>query len=156
MYSAINCVLLTIKARRYAVPRMKILNTVEQEAFDMPPVFNSVQRKLFFDFPMKIRRLSANLRTPTNQLCFLLGNGYFKASKRFFSARTFHSRDIRYVAQHEAIPLDDVEGDCQRFSDFLATYQPARRIRFLGGKAARFFRYYAPKIYDLDGCQSGT
>jgi hypothetical protein len=34
--------------------RMKILNTVEQEAFDIPPVFNSVQRKRFFDFPMKM------------------------------------------------------------------------------------------------------
>ena len=66
------------------MPRMKILNTVEQEAFDMPPVFNSVQRKRFFDFPLKIRRLAANLRTPINRLCFLLSCGYFKASKRFF------------------------------------------------------------------------
>ncbi len=90
---------------------MKILNTVEQEAFDMPPVFNSVQRKRFFDFPLKIRRLAANLRTPINRLCFLLSCGYFKASKRFFSARTFHSLDIRYVAQHETIPLDDVDID---------------------------------------------
>jgi hypothetical protein len=35
-------------ARRPTMPRMKILNTVEQEAFDLPPVFNSVQRKQFF------------------------------------------------------------------------------------------------------------
>jgi hypothetical protein len=90
---------------------MKILNTVEQEAFDMPPVFNSDQRKRFFDFPVKIRNLAANLRTTINRLCFLLSCGYFKSSKRFFTARTFHSRDIRYVAQHEAIPLDDVHID---------------------------------------------
>ena len=93
------------------MPRMKILNTVEQEAFDTPPVFNSDQRKRFFDFSIKIRHLTSNLRTPINRLCFLLSCGYFKASKRFFSARTFHSRDIRYVAQHEAIPLDDVDID---------------------------------------------
>ena len=93
------------------MPRMKILNTVEQETFDIPPVFNSVQRKRFFDFPLKIRHLAANLRTPINRLCFLLSCGYFKASKRFFSARTFHSLDIRYVAQHETIPLDDVDID---------------------------------------------
>ena len=93
------------------MPRMKILNTVEQEAFDMPPVFNSVQRKRFFDFPLKIRRLAANLRTPINRLCFLLSCGYFKTSRRFFSAQTFHSRDIRYIAQNEAIPVDDVDID---------------------------------------------
>ena len=83
--------------------RMKILNTIEQEAFDTPPLFNSVQRKRFFDFPVKIRQFAANLQTPITRLCFLLNCGYFKASRRFFFARTFHSRDIRYVAQHEAI-----------------------------------------------------
>ena len=29
--------------------RMKILNASEQEAFDAPPRFNSVERKQFFD-----------------------------------------------------------------------------------------------------------
>jgi hypothetical protein len=28
---------------------MKILNTIEQDAFERPPVFNSVQRKRYFD-----------------------------------------------------------------------------------------------------------
>jgi hypothetical protein len=30
---------------------MNILNAVEREAFDSPPVFNSFQRKQYFDFP---------------------------------------------------------------------------------------------------------
>ena len=33
------------------MPRMNILNAVEREAFDSPPVFNSLQRKQYFDFP---------------------------------------------------------------------------------------------------------
>ena len=33
------------------MPRMNILNVVEREAFDSPPVFNSFQRKQYFDFP---------------------------------------------------------------------------------------------------------
>ena len=33
------------------MPRMNILNTVEQEAFESAPVFNSFQRKQYFDFP---------------------------------------------------------------------------------------------------------
>ena len=36
------------------MPRMNILNTVEREAFDSPPVFNSLQRKHYFDFPSKL------------------------------------------------------------------------------------------------------
>jgi len=33
------------------MPRMNILNAVEREAFDSPPVFNTFQRKQYFDFP---------------------------------------------------------------------------------------------------------
>ena len=33
------------------MPRMNILNAVEREAFDSPPVFHSFQRKQYFDFP---------------------------------------------------------------------------------------------------------
>jgi hypothetical protein len=35
------------------MPRMNILNAVEREAFGSPPVFNSFQRKQYFDFPSK-------------------------------------------------------------------------------------------------------
>jgi hypothetical protein len=37
------------------MPRMKILNSVEREVFDFPPIFNSVERKRCFDFPMARR-----------------------------------------------------------------------------------------------------
>ncbi|MGH9772860.1 MAG: Tn3 family transposase, partial [Candidatus Acidiferrales bacterium] len=79
------------------MPRMNILNTVEREAFDSPPIFNSVERKHYFDFPSGLRRLAGNLRTPIHQLGFLLSAGYFKAAKRFFPPSTFHRRDIEYV-----------------------------------------------------------
>ena len=46
------------------MPRMNILNAVEREAFDSPPVFNSFQRKQYFDFPSKLRRFVAGLRSP--------------------------------------------------------------------------------------------
>jgi Domain of unknown function (DUF4158) len=81
------------------MPRMNILNTVEREAFDSPPVFNSVQRKQYFDLPSKLRRFAARLRSPAHQLAFLLSAGYFKAVKRFFSPSAFQPRDIEYVAR---------------------------------------------------------
>lgn len=81
------------------MPRMNIFNTVEREAFDSPPVFNSVQRKQSFDFPSLLRRFAGSLCAPTHQLCFLLSAGYFKVSKRFFPPATFHRRDVEYVAR---------------------------------------------------------
>jgi hypothetical protein len=62
------------------MPRMKILNSVEREAFELPPVFNSAERRRHFDPPVAIEQIAAGLRTPTNQLCFLLSCGYFKAT----------------------------------------------------------------------------
>ena len=81
------------------MPRMNILNTAEREAFNSPPVFSSFQRKQYFDFPSKLRRFAAGLRNPAYQLGFLLGAGYFKAARRFFSPGSFHPRDIEYVAR---------------------------------------------------------
>jgi len=88
---------------------MNILNAVEQEAFESAPVFNSFQRKQYFDFPQAIQQATANLRTPANQLCFLLSCGYFKASKRFFPARTFHPRDVEYVVGRTGLRLEQIE-----------------------------------------------
>lgn len=93
------------------MPRMNILNTVEQEAFDSAPVFNSFQRKHYFDFPQAIQHAAASLRPPANQLCFLLSCGYFKASKRFFPTRTFHPRDIAYVADRTGFRLEEIQLD---------------------------------------------
>ena len=81
------------------MPRMNILNTVEREAFNSPSVFNSVQRKQYFDFPPELRHLPSSLRASTHQLCFLLSAAYFKAARRFFSPRTFPRREMEYVAR---------------------------------------------------------
>jgi hypothetical protein len=57
--------------------RMKILNAVEQEQFESPPVCNSVQRKHYFDFSSDLLILSQDLQTPTNQVWGFL-RGYAK------------------------------------------------------------------------------
>ena len=49
------------------MPRMKILNGVEREVFDLPPIFNSAERKRCFDFPVPIQDIASSLRTSTNQ-----------------------------------------------------------------------------------------
>ena len=79
------------------MPRMNILNALERAAFDVPPVFNSSERKKHFDAPVGIRDFANQLRTATNQVDFLLAAGYFSATKKFYAVKRFHERDIDYV-----------------------------------------------------------
>jgi len=91
------------------MPRMQILSTVEHDAFESPPVFTSAQRRHHFDFSPEVEQLALSLRTPTNQLGFLLSWGYFTATKRFFSPQTLHSADVEYVAKRLGLSLDAVD-----------------------------------------------
>ena len=86
--------------------RMKIFNTLEEESFESPPVFNSAERKRFFSFPLILTDSMANLRTPTNKVCFLVAAGYFKARRKFFGWQ-FRPTDIEYVARQ--IDVNPVE-----------------------------------------------
>src|SRR5271166_6813093 len=86
---------------------MKIFNTLEEEAFETPPEFNSAERKRFFSLPLLLKDSQANLRTPTNKVCFLVTAGYFKARRRFF-AKQFHLTDIEYVARQIGMNLAEV------------------------------------------------
>jgi hypothetical protein len=51
--------------------RMKILNAVEQEQFESPPVFNSVQRKQYFDFSSELLTLAQDFKQPRTKSAFL-------------------------------------------------------------------------------------
>lgn len=87
--------------------RMKIFNTLEEEAFESPPVFNSAERKRFFTLPLMLEDSMVNLRTPINKVCFLVVAGYFKARRKFF-ARQFHQTDIDYVAHQIGVNPSEV------------------------------------------------
>ena len=82
------------------MPRMSILNADEKEAFDSPPLFNSVQRKLYFDVTPRIASKLDTLKTPTNQVSFLVIAAYFKATKRFFCQR-FCENDLEYPESYQ-------------------------------------------------------
>lgn len=122
------------------MPRMNILNSVEREAFESPPVFNSVQRKQYFDFPSALQRLAAGLRSATHQLGFLLSGGYFKAAKRFFPPSMFRLRDIEYVAH--ALGRSDPTFDPADYSDRTRERHECMIREFYGFRA-----------FDEDACQ---
>lgn len=87
--------------------RMKIFNTLEEEAFESPPVFNSAERKQFFSLPVTLNDSMVDLRTPTNKVCFMVAAGYFKARRRFFG-RQFRQADIEYAALQVGVNQADV------------------------------------------------
>jgi len=88
------------------MPRMNILNRTEQNTFDTPPVFNSVERKQFFEFSPSLVEMALRLQRPVNSIGFLLSCGYFKARKRFFRPQEYHQRDIEYVARRIGLSSD--------------------------------------------------
>jgi len=70
--------------REIPMARMNIFNTLEQETFESPPVFNSVDRLKFFFAPLLFGDSMESMRTPTNKVCFIVMAGYFKARRKFF------------------------------------------------------------------------
>lgn len=62
------------------MPRMRILSATEQQLFDLPPKFDSVQRKQFFDFPIALRTVADDFRNPSSRIGFFVVGGYFKAT----------------------------------------------------------------------------
>ena len=60
------------------MPRMNILNAEERNAFDCPPVLSSADRKRVFARSAKVDSVLRTLRTPTNEIYFLLMLGYFE------------------------------------------------------------------------------
>jgi TnpA family transposase len=80
------------------MPRLPFLSPEEHAAFDTPPVFTNAERQRFFAISHSLDTLLRSFRTPTNQSCFVLALGYFKATQRFF-VRQFHEPDAAYVAR---------------------------------------------------------
>ncbi|MFT5098491.1 MAG: TnpA family transposase, partial [Planctomycetaceae bacterium] len=90
-----------------AMPRMRILSSAEQAAFELPPEFQSEQRKSHFSLSRKLLAYARGLRTPPNQVGFLLSCSYFKAARRFFSPGNFYPRDIEYATRQLGLTEDD-------------------------------------------------
>ena len=90
------------------LPKMKILNAPEQKSFEMPPMFNSVERKRYFTLPLTLQKYVDELKTATHKVCFLVIAGYFKARHQFF-ARQFHTNDIEFVAKQMDVDVNEVQ-----------------------------------------------
>ena len=79
------------------MPRLHVLSDPEADRFDQPPVFNTVQRKKYFNITPPVRKLIQPLRKPYTQVGFVLQWGYFLYTTRFFSVDRFQDKDISYI-----------------------------------------------------------
>jgi TnpA family transposase len=92
------------------MPRIKIFNALEIEAFESPPVFNSAERRKFFSLPAHLQKLRHSFYTPLNQVCFTLLAGYFRARHKFFGQQ-FRRADVKYVAAQLGVNEADIRTD---------------------------------------------
>lgn len=77
--------------------QLSILTASEQKIFDQPPVLNNDERHVYFSITPDIRPTLSRIHSPVNKVGFMLQLGYFRANARFYSAKTFHRRDISFV-----------------------------------------------------------
>lgn len=88
---------------------LTILSSSEQSSFDSPPTFTSEDRITQFTTTNTELMFIQSLKTPTNQVGFLLQFGYFKVSGKFFTADKFKQKDIAYVANSLSVKLSDLK-----------------------------------------------
>jgi TnpA family transposase len=118
------------------MPNFKILTPQEIKDFDNPPMFTAEGRKCFFYITKHARKVLDTLRTPTNQVSFLLQMGYFKAVNKFFSPESFNVVDLQYVQSKLNLSATEIalgnytETTCKRHRDMILEELGYKRFEF--------------------------
>ena len=89
--------------------RLTILSVDKQRDFDAPSKLNTKKRALFFSLDQETLALVKSLRTPTNQVGFLLQLGYFRSNGKFFTRQHFKSPDTEFVLKILNILPDEID-----------------------------------------------
>lgn len=76
---------------------IKIFSQQDIQDFDAVPKFSGEDRKKFFYTPIWAKEILKELKTPINKLGFTLQLGYFMASNKFFSSKSFDQQDINFI-----------------------------------------------------------
>jgi len=90
------------------MPKMRILDNVEEKKFESPPKFNSYERKKFLSFPENIIVQFEKMKVPSKKAFFLLTFGYFKATNKFYPNK-YHEKDLKYICQKFSLPFDEID-----------------------------------------------
>lgn len=88
--------------------KLSILSSDKQRDFDVPSKLNAKKRASYFSLDHDIMSFVKLLRTPTNQVGFVLQLGYFRANGKFFAYHQFKSPDIDYVLKMLNISREEI------------------------------------------------
>ena len=108
---------------------MPILSAVEQDRFECPPTFDSTEQKQFFDFPRSAMNVAQELRSPENQIGFLLTYGYAEKSDQEIAEgcnRLIRNSIIwrNYLSLTQKITLAKSQEERKRLLDIIETHSP--------------------------------
>ena len=79
------------------MPTLQLLNETQQKNFDSCPRLNSKQRLRYFAIDDTIFKYLDKMRSPINQVGFLVQLAYFRASGKFFICSSFKKADLKYA-----------------------------------------------------------
>lgn len=79
--------------------KIQIFTETEAKVFDSPPVFSKEDQQKFFHLTSEIKSLVDKIKSPVNQLGFVLQLGYMRYANRFFNLNTFKKGDILFLSQ---------------------------------------------------------
>lgn len=82
------------------MPIMNILSAAERTELEKPPVFNSTERKQYFDLPIALLDAAEKMRKFETRIGFVLMCAYFRSARRFYSPQDFHQKDME-AARHK-------------------------------------------------------
>ena len=81
------------------MPRLRILNATEREAYDRLPRFDGAGRRHAFEMPASLIEQAGSVQDPGQRIGFLVSAAYFSNARRFFSPRDYHERDVAHAAR---------------------------------------------------------
>lgn len=81
--------------------QFQVLPEHEVKDFNQPPKFNKQERMTVFSLDTRTKKILKGLKRnkPENEVGFMLQLGYFKATRKFFTADKFRNADIYYIAE---------------------------------------------------------
>ena len=88
--------------------RLSVLSPQEAKEFDEPPIFDSIDRKRFFDMTVMLRNTLDRLRTPSNKVLFLISYAHFKARKRFYDGPVLN-KDLEYATNILNLDINSID-----------------------------------------------
>jgi|GEM_PF-1277457 len=88
------------------MPRLRILNATEREAYDKPPALKAAERRQAFDLPTSLLELTTTVGDPAQQIGLLVSAAYFATARRLIPPRDYRERDVAHAARQLRLPAE--------------------------------------------------